>query len=91
MFKLIWRIGCLSVLLIIAFVLFSMWRGGGLFREVGGKSVGIIRENSKKLGDKADMIKEKTDAVKNTMKKWSDKLGSAGGPDNTDTDKKEEK
>jgi hypothetical protein len=72
MIRSIWRIGCLTVLLIIAFVIYSMMYGGEKFREVGDKTRGVIKKEVTDISNKADRIKEKTDSVTNKVKKWSD-------------------
>lgn len=64
MFKLIWRIGCLAVVLAIAFVVVSVISGGDKFRWFGEKTGGAIQKQSEKVGEAADSLKDKADKVK---------------------------
>lgn len=81
MIRSIWRIGCLTILLIIAFVIYSMMYGGEKFREVGDKTRGVIKKEVTDISNKADRIKEKTDKVTNKVKKWSDAVKDRSLPD----------
>lgn len=75
MIKFIWRIGCLTVLLAIAFFAVSVWKGGDVFRQAGSKTGGVIQKGTKKLGEKADLLKDKADTVRDKVKDVSDRFG----------------
>ncbi|MGD0282021.1 MAG: hypothetical protein ABSB95_06630 [Dissulfurispiraceae bacterium] len=63
------RIACLTVTALIVFYAIALWSGGEKFRWFGEKTGGVIKENSEKLGKKADEIKERKDEAARTVKK----------------------
>lgn len=70
MCKCIKRFICLSIFLIILFIVISMWgNGGDKFRILGDKTGGIIKKASNILADKSDECKEKVDDYIKRLKK----------------------
>lgn len=59
MFKLLSRTICLVVFAIIAFVALSLKSGGEKFRWLGS----AVKQESEKVGEKADAFKEKSQKV----------------------------
>lgn len=70
MCKCIKRFICLSIILIILFIVITMWgNGGDKFRMLGDKTGGIIKKASNILADKSDEYKEKVDEYIKKLKK----------------------
>jgi hypothetical protein len=70
MFKLLTRLGCLSVIVLIAFFFLALWGGGDYFRKVGELTGGMIQKGAEVLAEKADQIKGKADKTKQKMGDW---------------------
>ncbi|MEJ5226461.1 hypothetical protein [Thermodesulfovibrio sp.] len=56
MFKFIRNIGCLSIILLIIFLIVSLIFGGEKIRDIGDKTTGITKKAFHYLADKADRI-----------------------------------
>lgn len=59
MFKLLSRLICLSVFVIIAFIVLSFTSGGEKFRWFGT----TVKEKSEEVGEKADSLKQKSEKL----------------------------
>ncbi len=70
MLKILARIGCLTVILLIAFVFLAFWGGGDFFRKVGETTGGFIQRGAETLAEKADEIKGKADKAKRKVGDW---------------------
>ncbi|HSB51164.1 MAG TPA: hypothetical protein VLD40_00765 [Dissulfurispiraceae bacterium] len=70
MLKILARIGCLTVILLIAFVFVALWGGGDFFRKVGETTGGYIQKGAETLAEKADEIKGKADRTKGKVRDW---------------------
>jgi hypothetical protein len=55
MFKLLWRIICTGIIVLLAFLILSLMSGGEKFRWFGKE----VQKHSEKIGEKADEIREK--------------------------------
>ncbi len=70
MCKCIKRFICLSSILIILFIVITIWgNGGDKFRMFGDKTGGIIKKASNILAEKSDEYKEKADDYMKKLKK----------------------
>ncbi len=74
MCKIIKKIICIIIIALVLFVGITIWgKGGDKFRWIGEKTGGIIKKGADKLGEKADEIKDKTEAIKKEIKEWTGK------------------
>jgi hypothetical protein len=55
MFKLLWRIICTGIIVLLAFLILSLTSGGEKFRWFGKE----VQKQSEKIGEMADEIREK--------------------------------
>ncbi len=80
MFKLIWRLVVFAIIVLIAFIVLSIYSGGEKFRWLGKE----VEHESRKIGEKADEIKKKSDKVikgiKTTKEKVEDPTGRKHEP-----------
>lgn len=56
MLKFIRNIGCLSIILIVVFLIVALLFGGSKIRDIGDKTTGIAKKAFHYLADKADEI-----------------------------------
>lgn len=81
MIKLIFKLIALFVLAILLFLALSIWKGGDPFRWLGHKSEqagDVLKQKGEDLGEKADKIKRRTDAVRDTTKKVTEGIRETG-------------
>lgn len=91
MIKMILKIGCLVVILIVAFLALAFWEGGDKLRWFGKET----QKQSEKLADKADKLKETGNAIKEGATEVSEKAKKlkdmVGDKEETGEEKKEQK
>ncbi|MBF0328192.1 MAG: hypothetical protein HQL10_03480 [Nitrospirae bacterium] len=92
MIKMILKIGCLVVLLVVAFLVLAFWEGGDKLRWFGKET----QKQSEKLADKADKLKETGQAIKDGANEVTDKAKKLKGmiedkKEETGEEKKEQK
>jgi len=73
MFATIRRIGCLSVIGFVIFVVLALWKGGDALRWMGDWAGGEVQKTTTRLAEKADEIKQKADEAKERIRKWSNR------------------
>ncbi|MBA4348682.1 MAG: hypothetical protein C0415_01650 [Thermodesulfovibrio sp.] len=71
--KFIKRIGCLAVILFIAFVIITLWGGGDKFRELGDKAADKIKEWAEEIAEQADKLKGTKDELEEKKKQHEEK------------------
>jgi hypothetical protein len=75
MVKLLFRLLCLSVIALIAFLIISLYSGGEKFRWFGKK----VEEKTEYIGKKADRIKETGDKTLKGIEKAREKIKDLTG------------
>lgn len=75
MFKLLRQIICLVVIAVILFIFLFIMSGGEKFRWFGK----TVNEQSEKLGEEADKMKEKTDSVTRGIEKTKEAINDIIG------------
>ncbi len=68
MFKFIRNLGCLTIILLIVFLIVSLFFGGSKIREIGDRTTGIVKKTFHYAAKKADEIH---DAVKEKFEEMS--------------------
>lgn len=77
MFKLIWKIGCLAVIIIIVLLYLAVNRGGLDFRWFGTKSEEAgkyLKNKSENIAEKADTIHTTTETIQKKVESTVDKI-----------------
>lgn len=69
MWKLIRNIGCLTIIILGVFLVFSIIMGGGKIRELGDKTTGIIKRGFHYAADRADEIQKSFNKYFETLSK----------------------
>jgi hypothetical protein len=80
MFRLIFRLIFIGIVLLIAFIAFSVYSGGEKFRWFGKK----VEQESQKVGEKADRIKQGSETVIKGIEKTTEKVKEFTGSKNKD-------
>ncbi len=80
MFKFIFRLIFICIVLLIAFIAFSMYSGGEKFRRFGEK----VELGSQKMGEKADQIKQESEKVITGIEKTTEKVKEFTGSKSKD-------
>ena len=75
MFKLISRLVFLVIIVLVAFVVLSIYSGGEKIRWFGRE----VEDESRRLGETADRIKEKSDQLMKGMKTTREKVDDLTG------------
>lgn len=75
MFRLLFRLVCLSLIALIAFLILSLYSGGEKIRWFGRK----VEERTERLGRTADRIKETTDKTVKGIEKAKEKIRDLTG------------
>lgn len=75
MFKLIFKLICLAIAGLIAFVVISLHSGGDKFRWFGKK----VEQESEKIGGKADELKNTGDKAAKGVEKAKEKIKDLTG------------
>jgi len=70
MFRFIFRLVFICIVLLIAFIAFSVYSGGEKFRWFGKK----VEQESQKVGEKADQIKEGSEKVIKGIERTAEKV-----------------
>ena len=70
MLKLLWKLIVLLILAVVVFIALSFYSGGEKFRWFGKK----VAQESEKVGEKADVIKEKSEGVVKGIEKVKEKV-----------------
>ncbi|HXX58066.1 MAG TPA: hypothetical protein VEI96_08715 [Thermodesulfovibrionales bacterium] len=78
MFKLISRLVFLVILVLVAFIVLSIYSGGEKIRWFGRE----VEHESRRLGETADKIKEKSDKITKGMKTTREKVDDLTGRKN---------
>lgn len=83
MFKLLKNIGCLSIIILVIFLIVALISGGGKIREIGDKTTGVVKKVFHYAADKADHIHQ-------SLLKKIEEYGKPfkHEPEKTDTNKK---
>ncbi|MEN2985169.1 MAG: hypothetical protein ABDH16_00660 [Thermodesulfovibrionaceae bacterium] len=72
MFKLIKALGCLSIIVFIAFTIIAVLFGGNKIKDLGDKTTGIIKKAFYKASEEADKIhkevKKRIDKIERSLK-----------------------
>lgn len=68
MFKFIKTVGCLTIIVFVAFIFTAVFFGGGKIKQLGDKTTGIVKKVFYKASEEADKIH-------NEVKKEINKIG----------------
>ena len=80
MFRFIFRLVFICIVLLIAFIAFSVYSGGEKFRWFGKK----VEQESQKVGEKADQIKQASEKVIKGIEKTTEKVKEFTGSKSKD-------
>ncbi|MGD0885426.1 MAG: hypothetical protein ABSA46_11250 [Thermodesulfovibrionales bacterium] len=75
MIKFFWRLACLTLIALIAFVALSLLSGGEKFRWFGR----TVERESERVGKSADKLKGESDAVLRSIQKTKEKIENLTG------------